>query len=395
MTDNQPLRGLRILVSGAGVAGPALAHWLGRYGADTTVVELAPALRTAGFAVDFRGDTHLGLLAKMGILDELQSMRTEGGVITCVDERGKRVFQLPAEFAGGDIEVLRGDLSRILYEHSAPSANYIFGDTITELTETTDGVQVEFASSPSRRFDLVIGADGVHSTVRRLAFGAEREFVRHLGFYLAGWEMPNILGVGTESSQYNVPGRMASVAADHRDPERAGAFLVFASPPIDYDRQDIDQQKKIIAEEYRDLGWRVPELLATLPDADELYFDSISRVRAPRWYDGRVALLGDAAWGVTLGGMGVGTGIVGAYVLAGELARARGDHRVAFPAFEKHLRAYAGKWQKSASPGQFLAPTTATRLRVRNAMFKSRFVKWLLLASTKSFATDREIPTYD
>ncbi|PYC70499.1 FAD-dependent oxidoreductase [Micromonospora arborensis] len=389
-----PLRGLRVLVSGAGVAGPALAWWLTRYGAEVTVVELAPALRTSGFAVDFRGPTHLGVLAAMGVLDDLRAVQTHGGAMSCVDERGREIFRLPAEFAGGELEVRRRDLSRILHQRSADRAEYLFGDQIAALTETVDGVHVEFDRAGARTVDVVVGADGLHSGVRRLAFGPESGYVRHLGYQLAGWELPNELGVGALSQQYNVPGRMVSVAADQSDPTRAGAFVVFTVPDPEGDWYDLDQQKKIITTAFDGLGWHVPHLLDSLRDVPELYFDSISKVRVPRWHAGRTALLGDAAWGVTLGGMGVGTGIVGGYVLAGELAAAAGDHRIAFPAYERRLRDYAMRWQRGANPGPFLAPATASGLRLRNRLLRTRPVQALLVRGTRSLATDLDLPDY-
>jgi 2-polyprenyl-6-methoxyphenol hydroxylase-like FAD-dependent oxidoreductase len=394
MKHTGPLHGMRVLISGAGVAGPALAYWLGHHGATTTVVEIAPALRTSGFAVDFRGPTHLDVLRRMGVLDELRALETRGGAMSCVDEDSREIFRLPAEFAGGDVEVLRRDLSRVLHDRSAERAEYLFGDRVTGLRQDADGVHVTFAAAAPRTVDLVVGADGLHSGVRRLAFGEEQRFVRHLGYYLAGWDMPNTFQAGTTPQQYNVPGRMVSVAADHRDPSRAGAFAVFAAPRLDYGHQDTAQQKKLVAEAFTGMRWHVPEVLATLDGAPELYFDSISRVRVPRWTAGRCALLGDAAWGVTLGGMGVGTGVVGAYVLAGELAAARGDHRTALPAYEARLRRYAALWQRGASPGQFLAPSTATRLRLRNAMFRRPLVQRLLVSSTASLATAPDLPEY-
>ena len=394
MTNAEPLRGTRILISGAGVAGPALAHWLGRYGADVTVVEVAPALRASGFAVDFRGPTHLEVLRRMGVLGELQHVQTHGGAMSCVDEHSREIFRLPAEFAGGDIEVYRRDLSRVLYEHSAGRAEYLFGDAITNLAQTDDGVHVDFARSASRTVDLVIGADGLHSGVRRLVLGAESRFVRHLGYYLAGWDLPNDLDAGPTPQQYNVPGRMASIRADLRHPDRATAFVVFASPLLNCGWHDVDQQKEVIIDTFTGLRWHVPHLLDALRDAQDVYFDSISRVTVPRWSSGRVVLLGDAAWGVTLGGMGVGTGIVGAYVLAGELAAAGGDHRTALTTYENRMRGYAARWQRSTNPGQFLAPPTATRLRMRNTMFKTRLIQRLLVSSTKSLATDVDLPDY-
>lgn len=236
---------------------------------------------------------------------------------------------------------------------------YVFGDTITSLVETGDGIRVEFANAAARTVDIVIGADGIHSTVRQLAFHPETDCVRHLGYYIAGWSLSNTRGVDRVAHSYNVPGRAAIVAADGRDPGRAEAQVVFASPPVELGWWDVAAQKRLVTERFADLGWHVPWLLAGLADADELYFDAISRVRMPSWHTGRAVLLGDAAWGVTLGGMGVGTGVVGAYVLAGELAMAGGDHHTAFPAYERRMRAYAGRWQRGASPGKFLAPATA------------------------------------
>ena len=393
MNDN-PLHGVRVLVSGAGIGGPALAYWLSRYGAEVTVVEIAPALRHSGFAVDFRGPTHLSVLEKMGVLDELKALQTHGGAMSAVAEDGREIFRLPEAFAGGDVEVLRRDLSRIFYERSAARAEYRFGDAITGLTPVGDQVRADFAAAASATFDLVVGTDGLHSAVRGLAFGPEPRYVRHLGFYVAGWDLPNDLRAGPTPQQYNVPGRMASVRSDPGDPGRALAFSVFAGPRLDYDVRDAGQQKQIVADALGGMGWHVPRLLGALRDAPELYFDSICRVRVPGWTAGRVALLGDAAWGVTLGGMGVGTGVVGAYVLAGELARSGGDHLAGLAAYERRMRGYAGRWQRGANPGQFLAPTTATRLRLRNMMFANRLVQRLLVASTKSLATDAGLPDY-
>lgn len=389
-----PLHGLRVLVSGAGVAGPALAYWLTRHGAGTTVVEVAPELRSSGFAVDFRGPSHLGVLSKMGVLDELRAVQTHGGAMSFVDEDDREKYRLPVEFAGGEVEVLRRDLSRILCEHSADRAEYLFGDKIVSLADAPDGVHVDFAHAPSRTVDLVVGADGVHSGVRRLAFGAEARFVRHLNYYIAGWDVPAKPWYETTAHLYNVPGRMVSVSADLRDPERAGAMAVFASPPLDYDREDLDQQKKLVADALHGLGWRVPELVAGLDDAPDLYFDAICRVRVPEYTTGRVALLGDAGWGVTLGGMGVGTGVVGGYILAGELAAAGGDHRVAFPAYQRWMAHYVGRWQRGASPGTFLAPSSGIGLRLRDAMFGRKLVQRMMVGGSNKLATEERLPDY-
>jgi 2-polyprenyl-6-methoxyphenol hydroxylase-like FAD-dependent oxidoreductase len=374
-----------VLISGASIAGPALAYWLGRYGFKPTVVELAPALRGGGQAVDFRGETHLTVLERMGVLGKLRRIQTGGSPIRFVDEQGRQLLHLPAEFAGGDVEVLRGDLARVLYEHSLPHAEYIFGDSITSLTETAGGVQVAFRHGAPREFDLVIGADGLHSNVRRITFGPEERFVRHLGYYAATWQLPNHLGLGRGSVGYNAPGRLASVGGDHRDAAKAGAFFVFAAPQLTYDRHDPEQQKTLIAKAFAGLGWEVPRLLDSLRQAPEMYFDSISRADVDTWSKGRIGLVGDAACGATIGGMGTGTGMVAAYVLAGELALANSDHRAAFTRYENAMRGYAQGCQKGGDrTGRFLAPSTPTGLRIRNGLLSRRsLLNWMLKEGQK------------
>jgi 2-polyprenyl-6-methoxyphenol hydroxylase-like FAD-dependent oxidoreductase len=393
------LKGTRILISGAGVAGPALASWLARRGAEATVVEYASALRGSGFTVDFRGPTHLGVLDRTGVLDELRGLQTHGGAMRFVDSRGKEKFELPAEFAGGEVEVYRSDLSRVLYERSlAPDAGgrveYVFGDTITGLTETADAVHATFAKSADRTFDLVVGADGMHSAVRRLAFGPEEQFLRTLGYCLAGWDLPNELGLGGTPLQYNVPGRMAGAGANLLDPGQAKTLFIFKTEDVTLARAGLDRQKQALREAFGRLGWQVPALLKSLDEADEMYFDSIARVKVPGFTNGRIALLGDAAWGVTLGGMGVGTAIVGGYVLAGELACAHGDHRTAFAQYERRMSAYAGRWQKGANPGKFLAPGSRAGLWTRDTLFKRKAVRHMMVAGTKTLATDDALPDY-
>src|SRR3989440_1729839 len=360
-----------VLISGAGIAGPALAHWLGRHGFRPTVVEIAPALREGGSAVDFRGPTHLGLLARMGVLDDLRRVQTGGTAMRFVDTRGRTLMGLPASFAGGELEVPRGDLTRVLYEHTRQSTGYLFGDSISALTETADGVHVTFASGATRVFDLVIGADGVHSTVRRLAFGPESRFVRHLGYYVAIWPVPG--AHGRDALIYNVPGRMASIWGGN-------ALVMFASPPLDYDRRDLGQQRDLIAHRFAGLGWEVPRLLAALREAPDFYFDAICRVDVTPWWRGRVALVGDAACGATIGGMGTGTGIVAAYALAGELAAAQGGHTVGYPRYEALISDFARRCQKGGdTTGRFLAPRRAWAARLRNGLLNRRPALNLLL----------------
>ncbi|GAA4594597.1 FAD-dependent monooxygenase [Planotetraspora phitsanulokensis] len=375
-----------ILISGAGVGGPALALWLGRYGFSVTVVEKAPAPRLGGQAVDFKGETHLTVLERMGILDDVRRLQTGGTDQEIVDADDRTLAVMPAEFSGGEVEIPRGELSRLLYERTrAAGCEYVFGDSVTSLTETASGVHVTFGRGAPRTFDLVVGADGIHSNVRRLAFGPETDYVRFLGYYYA------LAGVSQDfgrPAMYNEPGRLVSVGGPS-----APAFFVFASPPLDYDRYDAEEMKRIVADAYAGMGWRTPAVIEAVRQADDLYLDSISQVRMDHYAKGRVVLLGDSAYGNTLGGFGTGLAMVGAYVLAGELAEAGGDHRVAFRRYEEEFRGYA-KIAKSGNAGGFLAPSTRGRIRMRNRVFKAGFLFKLMMKMTDKFATDITLKDY-
>lgn len=385
---------MKVLVSGASVAGPSVALWLGRAGHDVTAVEIAPTLRQGGYAVDFRGEVFTTVLDRMGVLADLRSLQTGGNAMRFVDASGRKVMRLPAEFAGGELEVLRADLSRVLYEHSHEQAAYRFGDSIASLHEHADGVDVRFESGLEETYDLVIGADGLHSVVRRLAWPAERVVERHLGYYVGGWEVPNTLGISGDSLLYNVPGKLASVGADRRDPGLAGTLFVFKSPELTYNRRDLDQQKAILRDQFSGLGWHVPELLEALPAATELYFDSISRVSVDRWSTDRIVLLGDAGYGATFGALGTGTAVVGAYVLAGELAQARGDLRSAFDRYETRLRKAVSTTQDGSRAGSFLAPATRFGLAARNRILDIPFFMNKMLKMAQNMSELIELPEY-
>ncbi|MEV5888454.1 FAD-dependent monooxygenase [Nonomuraea fuscirosea] len=380
------MRNVNVLISGASIGGPALAHWLVRYGFKVTVVERAGTLREGGQAVDFKGETHETVLTRMGILDDVRRLQTGGADQEIVDATGRVLAVIPGEFTGGDLEIRRGDLSRLLYERTAPHCEYVFGDSITSLTETPAGVHVTFERTAPRTFDLVVGADGIHSNVRRLAFGPEAGFVRFLGHYYALVELD--ADFGQSATMYNEPGRMVTVGGT-----KATAFFVFASDPLEYDRYDAEQQKAILARRYEGMGWRTPEVMKAVSAAEDVYLDSLSQVRIDRYRAGRVALLGDAAYGNTLGGFGTGLAMVGAYVLAGELAAANGDHRAAFAEYERQMRPYA-KIAENGNAGPFLAPGGGARMLLRNWTFKSKFLLGLMMKVTDKYATQIELKSY-
>ena len=387
MPETRKLQQNTVLISGASIAGPALALWLVRYGFAVTLVEKAKEVRPGVQAVDFKGVTHHTVLEGMGILEEVRQARfPSNGDGIIVDAKGRKVATVPSEFSSGEIEIARGDLARILYEHTAAKCEYIFNDSITSLCENADGVEVTFQRSVPRVFDLVIGADGIHSNVRRLAFGSESDYVHFLGYYYALAKIP--CAVEDEDLMYNEPGRMASTGGP-----KAPAFFVFASEPLQYERDNLEQQQRLLANAYRGGAWQIPALMEGLSGATEFYMDSVSRVTIDRYSKGRIALLGDSAYGNTLGGFGTGLAIVGAYVLAGELLRARGEYSIAYKQYERKFRRYATISQKVNS-GKLLAPRTRLGLYARNRMFTVAPLFKGLIKLMDHFASDIALEDY-
>ncbi|MCE0765180.1 FAD-dependent monooxygenase [Pseudonocardia kujensis] len=346
--------GIRVLVAGASIAGPALAHWLRRRGAEVTVVERAPELRPGGQAVDARGVAK-EVIRRMGLDAEVRAACTDTAGAYTVDADGKVLETYRADDDGGDgyiseIEILRGDLSRVLYDDTRDGVEYVFGDRIAELTQDADGVDVLFAGGDRRRFDLVIGADGLHSALRAAVFGPREEFIRHLGLVLAFYTVPNEFGLDRWLIDYQSGGRSAGLRPV-KDATRAIAMLSFPAADFDVDYRDVEAQKRLLRERMADFGWLTPRILDHVDDTPDFYLDQVAQVVMERWSSGRVGLLGDAAFSSSpMSGQGTGLALVGAYVLAGELAAAGWDPEAGFAAYEARMRPFVeanqeiGRW---------------------------------------------------
>lgn len=340
------MSGSRVLVAGASIAGPALAHWLRRRGAEVTVVERVPRLRPGGQAVDARGVAK-EVIRRMGLDEAVRAACTDTAGAHTVDADGNVLETHRADDDGGDgyiadIEILRGDLAQVLYDDTRHGVEYVFGDRIAELTQDADGVDVTFASGDRRRFDLVIGADGLHSGLRATVFGPHERFVRHLGLVLAFYSVPNEFGLDRwlVEYQHQESGRSA-LLRPIADATQAMAVFSFPAAEFDVDHRDVDAQKRLLREQMAGLGWLTPRILDHLDDTPDFYLDQVAQVVMDRWSVGRVGLLGDAAFcSSPMSGQGTGLALVGAYLLAGELAAAGWDPEAGFAAFEGRMRAF-------------------------------------------------------
>jgi 2-polyprenyl-6-methoxyphenol hydroxylase-like FAD-dependent oxidoreductase len=392
-----------VLISGASIAGPALAYWLRHHGFDVTVVERAPAPRPGGHAVDLRGIAR-EVTERMGLMPAVRRVLVDERGAAFVDAAGRRVVSMPAELFGGEglvaeYEIMRGDLTRVLYDATRDGVEYVFDDAITGLADDDDGVKVTFERGAPRRFDLVVGADGLHSNVRALAFGPESRFVNELGLYCAIYTVPNYLGLEYSGRAYGTPGRVVSVYSARNNAE-AKAMFFFGSPPLTYDRHDVDQQRDILVKTFAGGGWETPRLLEAAPHATDFYFDSVSQVHVDGWSRGRTVLLGDAAYCPSpLSGMGTGLAVVGAYVLAGELAAAGGDHRVAFPRYEAAMREYAKGCQKvGQGVAKWMVPENRFVAWFMNQNYKVMpYLPWkgLMVRSIRKTASNIDLTRYD
>ncbi len=358
-----------VLISGAGIAGQTLAYWLAQHGFRPTVVEHATAQRSSGSPVDVQGRA-VDVAERMGVMPRIREVGTDVTSMSFVNAKGRRVGRInmrALQQGGGsrEVELPRGDLASILHEASREDAEFLFDDSIVAMSQDEHGVDVTFDRADPRRFDLVIGADGLHSAVRRLVFGPESDFVEHVGMYIATTQLDGPAERPWDVVMHNTPGRAVTI---HPGRGSALAAFMFRSQAVpDFDYRDTEQHKRLLAAAFADSAWRVPELLNRVYAAGDLYFDSVSRVRLPHWWHGRVALLGDAASCVSLLGGGTSLAMVGALTLADELAASPGDHESAFRRYEARHRTLVDPRLRNVGLGvSLLVPATRPGILARN-----------------------------
>lgn len=359
---------MNILINGIGIAGPALAYWLTRSGHTVVLVEEAPALRSGGYIIDFWGAGY-DIAEKMGVIGEIRELGYQVRAVRFVDRHGRKrggfdvdVFDRMTN--GRFTSLRRSDVSAALYRAVAANVETMFADSVAGIDEHADGVRVRFDHAPPRNVDLVIGADGLHSRVRRLAFGPESRFEVPLGYHVAACE---VHGYRPRDElvyvSHAVPGRQVSRFA-LRDDKTLFLFVL---------RDEYlsgDEPRTVLRNAFGGTGWEWPQIEQALDRTSDLYFDSVSQIRMERWTTGRTALIGDAAACVSLmAGEGTGLAITEAYVLAGELHGCGGDFRTAFTRYEQRLMPFLERKQRAAAKfASSFSPRTSLGIHFRNAV---------------------------
>jgi 2-polyprenyl-6-methoxyphenol hydroxylase-like FAD-dependent oxidoreductase len=387
---------VRIAISGAGVAGSALGYWLHRIGHTPTIIEQAPQFRTGGYMIDFWGVGYQ-VAKRMGIEDGIRSAGYQIEWLRSVGARGEIKADVDVDvfrrMIGENFTSLpRGDLAAAIYATIDGKVETIFGDSIATVDERDDGVRLTFENSAPRDFELLIGADGLHSNVRRLAFGPDRDFERYLGCKVAacmvdGYRPRDDLVYVT----YGSPGRQLARFALRDD--RTMFLFIFRADHHNTDATPKEQLRN----EFSEVGWEAREFLTALDDVDDLYFDVVSQIRMDNWSRGRVLLIGDAAGCISLlGGEGTGLAITEAYVLAGELARVGADYRRAFETHQAILRPFITNKQAGAVRYiPFFATRTRLGLWVRNMGLRMANFVPLATLFAGSVRDDFTLPDYD
>jgi 2-polyprenyl-6-methoxyphenol hydroxylase-like FAD-dependent oxidoreductase len=370
---------MEVLVSGASIAGLATAHWLAQAGHRVTVIELAGAPRSGGIAVDVRGAA-LATADRMGVLELVKARQiTANHTWQFVDQYGEETarWTVATDFydSPDDVEILRDDLARIL-EDSLPSVVDVFFDvSVTALEQDGAGVTVRLSDGRHCRYDLVVGADGLHSNVRALAFGPEADYVHHLGSYVCILKDCTSVAPVSGTRIYNMPGRMVSLSGDGH---RCNAMMAFRGDGLVYDFTDVASQRSLVAQAFRDEpGWHVPALIEECSSASGFYFDAVSQVRMQGWSRGRVVLVGDAGYGPSFfSGMGTSLALLGAESLATALTTTQDDPARAGEAYSDLMRADVAEAQSMALDGMdILFPASLDEITARNERMRAGWAR--------------------
>jgi 2-polyprenyl-6-methoxyphenol hydroxylase-like FAD-dependent oxidoreductase len=387
-----------VLISGAGIAGPALAFWLNKSGYRVTIVELADDIRPGGQTVDLRGAGG-EVVQRMGLIDKMRARSLDQRGVAWIKSDGHRRAEMPVTAFNGNglvskLEILRGDLVDVLYQETKGQTEYRFDTRITELTQSDDAVEATLTNGTKLSVDLVVGADGPHSAVRRLVFGPEEQFLQPLGGYNAWFTAPDTVGLDGWYLMYQAPGVNASMRPSH-DPALAKAGLAFRSQPVAYDRRNADEQRALLTRHFAGAGWQCDALLSAAAESDDFYFDSFAQVHMPTISQGRVTLAGDAGYCASpLSGMGTSLALVGAYVLAGELGPAGAldakGIQAALQRYESVMRPYIDRCQDLPNGIDGYLPKSDTDIAVT-----AQVMKWMQRWPFRSLAEKKWFTTAD
>lgn len=394
---------MRVLISGAGIAGPTLAWWLARYGFDPTIVERAPQLRSGGYIIDFWG-LGFDVAERMELLPEIREQGYRIRELQAVNRQGARVAGFPVEAFdrvthGRYVSLPRSELSAAIYRRILGRVEIMFGDSIAGIEQNSDGVRVRFERAEARDFELVIGADGLHSQVRALVFGPEARFEKYLGSKAAAFQAEGYSP--RDELVYVLYSEVGQQTARFAMRDNRTMFLFTFADPDPKIPESIDGRRALLRARFGSSGWECPRILDALDAAPELYFDRVSQIRmpaeSPMWSRGRVALLGDAAFCPSLlAGQGSALAMASAYILAGELHQAGGDYARAFANYERIFAPFIRGKQKAAArfAGAF-APRNSLSLFLRNQIINLLTVPWIAdLAFARDFRDSLPLPAY-
>lgn len=368
------MKELKILVSGASIAGLTSAYWLNKKGFEVTIVEKASKIRGGGYPIDVRGSA-INIVKMMGIYEELKAQNLNNMKFKILDNDNSVISQFTDATmkANEDIEIPRGDLTTALYKCVEENdINLIFNDSIKTMNHLDDGVEIELESGKQGSYDLVVGADGIHSNTRKLTFGEESQFTNYLGHCFTGFTVENYLDMYKEGMIYSEPGRTAIMYAT-KNKESVHAFLIFSDeeePSVNH--RDIEGHKKLVKDKFKDVGGIASNLLETLEQTEDIYFDTTTQIIMDQWAENRAVLVGDAAHAPSfLTGQGSSLAMIGTYILADELEK-NNSIKDAFIAYEKYMKPFAEINQNAVENdgSSILYPKNNEEIEKRNAILK-------------------------